>query len=795
MMIKLSSRAVLKAAVAAACCGLAWQSSAQNTLTNSLIAFWPMNSITGSTTPDVVGGYNFTLSGSSGKLPVLVAASIAKNPSVTNCFLFNTTNNQSLFYLGQATDLLPINKNIAFTVNFWVNANATNNPNNVYVFAEDNDANGGIFPASSNPLWVAGMDSGGFTATTDPYMRFLLRDSSGIGDGGIAEAPAITVAQGNNSTTNAVFDGNWHMVTLEEDTNFDYFVFVDGQLDNGQGIANYLGQPAALSSRPGTNTLTGGPWSWDVDCTSIGALSRSTPGANGINGMVSQVSMWTRTLETNEVGSLFSNGLASVMLPPPPPKISTFSIDYSEVAQGTKATLRWNTANAADLTISPIVGDVVADTAFGIGSVSVTVTANTIFTLSASAPGKSTAKSSVAVTVLPGVAANWNLLQRFDDVATDNIDTGTGISADAWSSISGSFNGALGLYNVVAEGAQPNTNNVLGFNAVTQSNVAPASTLEGSLCGLSLNSESIVLGHSNTLFFRFYIADSNLDVSDIYYHMGLTWHGGLRIPGDFGNGNGPELEFSRTSQGIVDLAAPNGVPGFNEGLTAIPYSASVTNTGLATATVYDAWIDVQVNPFDFPTNADGTTNELGTTYSVYIKADASALPPTLVFSNYYSDADYLSTLFVNTVYGAADTNLVELFFAVDGTQIANPGTNTIVVDDFYMSTTGYNHTVPVPASFFPPPYQLTVNKGQSIYLKSDTNNNNLPDFTVAWNSSVANYPNLTYSVFRSTNLAAKPTALVTGYPSGGPSGVPALLTTFVDSNPPPTAAYYWVTSP
>jgi hypothetical protein len=796
MLINLTSTAVRRTALAAALCGFAWHSSAQNTITNSLVAYWPMTSITGSTTPDVVGGYNLTLSGN-GALPTIVAATNtpANTAAPTSCFLFNASKNESLFYLAQANDALPINKNIAYTVSFWVNANITNNANNVYAFAEDNNANGGIFPASSNPLWVGGMDSG--SPPTDADMRFLLRNTSGLAAGGVAEAPTFQDTQGNSGTSNPVFDGNWHMVTISEDTNLDYAVYVDGRLDPGQGETDNLGNPTVLASRPPTNTDNNMPWSWDIDCTSFGALSRGTPGANAINGMVGLASMWTRTLGSNEVEYLFTNGLSTVSLPPGPPKINSFSADYTNVALNGTVTLRWNTANATDLSISPAPGDVLADSSFGVGSVVVTATSNTTYTLTASAPAKSSATGKVSVTTVAGVAPGWNLLQNFDQLAPDNINTGAGIAAENWASVTSDYTGDLGLFNVLTLGTPPNTNNVLGENPVTATNDNPAYSIEGCLAGLALNSETLTLGNSNTLFFRFYVDDANIDQSDIWFSLGFTWHALEPSPQDFQGGNGPNVTFKRSNGGIVDMASPNGVNNYNEGLTAQPYSAIVTNTGLQTATVYDVWMDVQVNPWTFPTNSDGTTNQLGDIYSVYIKPDSSAGAPFEVFSNYYSDVDYINSATAGAGWGQASTNLVNLFLSVVGGNISTAGTNNIVIDDLYMSQSGFLHTVPIPASYFPPPYQLAVNQGQSFYLASDPNNNNKPDFTLAWNSSLANYPNITYSVKRSTNLASKAATVVltNGYPSGGASGAPAVITTFLDTSPPPTAAYYWVTSP
>ena len=793
---------------------------------NGIIAYWPMQSINGTETPDIVGGYNLTLSGKNGGLPTITngAGSPASllNGESNNAIYLNAADNEELYYLAGASDALPINKQPQFTVSMWVRANVTNNSQNVYAFVEDN-ASGGIYPQSNTPIWAFGIDAGANNVSAQWLVRNYTGSSPafGVGANGIEEDP-IYSQSGNTVTTNVVWDGNWHLWVTTMDTNGNYAVYIDGSgiPDPGSGgVVDNNGIPTDLSPKPITNTYTAiNPatsnawnvdypnWSWDVDITSIGGLSRAgfPPGANCVTGTFDNLIMWNRPLSSNEVQYLFLNGVPQVASGLAPLKLTSFTADYSEVAQGDTVTLRWGTANATDISISPAPGDVFADTSFGVGSVAVTVTSNTTYTITATQGATKPVTASLSVTVLPGVAAGWHLLQRFDDVVPTPTVAGTlgnGVLADNWENdLADPQFGNLGVFNTVTEGTtRPNTNNVLGYVP----NNYDAGTVAGCLSAQELNSYTVAFGQSNTLFFRFYVADTNYDDSDIWLKVGFSdqilrqvseWYGDSA-----GANNGCWVLFTRSGGGIVDAQAPNGVSTFNEGLNSAAYSQVVTNTGLLPAAVYDVWMDVQVNPWSFPTNADGTTNQLGDIFSVYIKADGVAGPPIEVWTNQYSDRDDINP--VAATGGLPRTNLSEVFFAV--AQGGEPngnytlGTNTIVLDDLYISKNGYNHTVPITASYFPPPYQLSVNPAQSFYLKSDTNNNNLPDFTLTWNSSEANYPNITYSVKRSTNLANvhATTVLASGILSGGSSGAAALLTSFLDTNPPPTGAYYWVTSP
>ncbi len=490
--------------------------------------------------------------------------------------------------------------------------------------------------------------------------------------------------------------------------NGNYETYVDGsgvQDPGGDFFTDSFGNYTALQPKPlantytATNPATGNPWNvdypqwtWDVDCTSIGGLSRSgfPPGANSITGMIDNLAMWNRPLSTNEIKYLYLSGVPQIVSGSAPLKLTSFSADYTQVAQGDTVTLRWGTANATDISISPAPGDVFSDTAFGAGNVAVTVTSNTTFTITAKQGSAKPLTASVSVTVLPGVAPGWHLLQRFDDVPVtypSPSGVGNGVVADNWeNSTSDPEFGLIGVFNTVTEGTNPpNTNNVLGY---VPNNYADG-TDTGCLSAQELNSFTVGVGQSNTLFFRVYIADTNLDDSDIWFKTGFSdqilhqvseWNGDSA-----GANNGCWVLFTRASGGIVDMQAPGtGVASYNESLATAPYSQVVTNTGLQPKTVYDVWIDVQCNPWSLSHQFRRNDESIGRHItSVYIQPDGAAGPPMEVWTNQYSDRDDINP--VAATGGLPRTNLSEIFFVVD--QAGEPngnydlGTNTIVLDD------------------------------------------------------------------------------------------------------------------
>jgi hypothetical protein len=98
---------------------------------------------------------------------------------------------------------------------------------------------------------------------------------------------------------------------------------------------------------------------------------------------------------------------------------------------------------------------------------------------------------------------------------------------------------------------------------------------------------------------------------------------------------------------------------------------------LQAGVVYNIWVDI--------TNASLAAYE-SDIFSVYIQKDGDA-SRTLLFQNYFSDRD---PIYAAPVLGAAGPTLDKLVV------LGNNGTaaNNAYFDDFYLSTSGYNATVP-----------------------------------------------------------------------------------------------------
>jgi hypothetical protein len=136
---------------------------------------------------------------------------------------------------------------------------------------------------------------------------------------------------------------------------------------------------------------------------------------------------------------------------------------------------------------------------------------------------------------------------------------------------------------------------------------------------------------------------------------------------------------------------------------------------------------------------------------------------------------------IDPTFGAPGINLTHLFFSAMG---ANQGANVLLFDDFYVSTGGFNSTIPVAASTFvkvePPPGPPAEIKIQSFTLNAGTKS-----FTFAWSSKAG----ATYSVLKKSSLGDPWQTVATGYPTGGATGD---STSFNDSNASESAAFYQI---
>jgi hypothetical protein len=424
--------------------------------------------------------------------------------------------------------------------------------------------------------------------------------------------------------------------------------------------------------------------------------------------------LWKRGLTLDEINLVRTNGVPHVFTRLLPLEIKKFLADFPAVAQGDKVALRWEASKDASLSISPGIGDVSAQTQFGAGSIEVTVTNATTFTLTASR-GSETLTRQLTVRTVPNVAANWRLVENFDFLTPGLIaDNSTWVNPE-------------GVFSVVDLGA----NKVLGYQD------------GNALAALPLNSLTLAEGKSATLFFRVYVSPDDT-VSVLGATFGLTERP-IRFNGDFNGNVGPYVRLERLFDGgTTDLLAHNGVGAI--------YDAAVD--AIQPGSVYRIWIDVENRPFD----VQGGVQNGGDVYSVHIQKEGDAARTTL-FQSYVADRD---AVIIDPVFGAPGTNLTHLFFAAIG---ATQGTNNVRFDDFYLSSNGFNSTTPVPASSF----QQTT----SIQIGPFAYNPTAASFTLSWNSAIG----ATYNVLKKTSLSDPSwTTLATGYPAGGATGTSTSFT-------------------
>jgi hypothetical protein len=769
-----------------------------NTLTNGLVAYWPMDVVTNGTTPDLSHGYDMTLQNvqatnfipsSRGTIGTLSGISAG------NAVSFSSAQHGFLYYLGTPGDFLPINLQSNYTINMWISI-VGSNQSDLRIFAEDD------FNGNSNPLWVVGTGGGG-GSSEDANLHWLMRHQS-ISINGSLQEPDVDVTQNQAYTSLNPCDGNWHMVTITKQcitnvqggTNVvNYEVYVDTVRDPGNtGSALYpandldaFGTNAVIPYGPWLNTAhTNLSWTWLINATSFGGLSRSLTGGNYITGQLDDAAMWDRALTTNEIVDLYENGLTDVVSTVAA-SISDFSFDVHQVLYGDTVTLRWTTAHATSLAISPSIGNVTSISVNGSGSTKLTITADATYTLIASRPGSSvTNTASVTVSRVP-VAPNWHVIENFAEIPPTN---GVDIPELGWDNVLGDYTGPLDTFNITS---LANTN-----PAVTISNdvcgTSQSPTPRGALSTFLLNSLTVQTNMSNTVFFRVYLDDTNTDDFSFFLGVNDVNLSPLAVQIYEGAGAGPRINIQRTATGtggVVDVMANDGVAGFDvieDGETnaaSTQMLSTTVPTGLTPGVVYDFWIDIFDKPFGFSTNSDGSTNTSGTLYSVYYKP-LGAPTRTLLFTNLLSD---------RSPFGAVPPALPALgqIFLLMDAQVYNVnllagGTNSIFVDNLYMSRSGINATIPVAPGVFPDLIVPTsIGLEQPAYLQSDPSNGNNPSVTLTWSS----IPGATYTVYKSSSLdGPAPWQLVTTeLPSTGST------LSYTDISISSSTAFYKVSSP
>ena len=167
-------------------------------LKDGLIAYWPLDEVQGTKTPELVNGYDMELTN--------LSAEDVVEGRIGNAFSFSNENQTLLSRVHDADDQLPANKHESHTVSMWSKVDG-NGQNDLRLFSEANTGN-------SNPLFNIGTDSGGASGSIDFYIR-----QSGW--------PNVN----HIKSTAEPYDGEWHHVVFVQEEG-ERRVYVDGELDD-----------------------------------------------------------------------------------------------------------------------------------------------------------------------------------------------------------------------------------------------------------------------------------------------------------------------------------------------------------------------------------------------------------------------------------------------------------------------------------------------------------------------------------------------------------------------------------
>ncbi len=390
--------------------GIAFETSlvSAQTLTNGLIAYWPLDQVQGAKTPDVVNGYDMDLNN--------LTASDLVDGKRGKAFSFDTTRKTLLSRVHSATDELPANKHDSFTVCMWTMVDYANQLDNGSpvtdrrVFSEASTT-------SSDPLFNIGTHTSGADASVDLYLR-----QSGW-----------TTVNHIHSTAQP-FDGQWHHIAFVQEAGVRR-IYIDGVLDDLQ----IPDKPAGV---------------WKVNDTTIGGILRASA-SHQVTGLIDDVAIWKRALTEAEIGQVITQGIPAVSSNPLPLEIRKFAPEFLTVAKGDSVVLHWDVTKDATITIDQGIGNVSASTVAGVGSMSVPINQTTTFTLTATR-GSQSISAQATVGVLAGAASGWHLLENFQ-----SYPAGSMVGKGPWKNPEGEA-------HVLDLGA----NKVLGFNAANNDNLS-----------------------------------------------------------------------------------------------------------------------------------------------------------------------------------------------------------------------------------------------------------------------------------------------------------------------------------
>lgn len=551
-------------------------------LTNGMIAYWPLDEVQGTKTPDLSSGYDMDL--------VNLTDADLVTGKWGRAFRFDAARQTLLRRIHTAGDLLPMYQHPDFSVALWVRGLPQPDRR---VFSEGSTLN-------TQQLFNLGTHNNGVDPAADSFIR---TDTGATGNHRYSTAPA--------------FDDTWHHIVYTQRAAGGTIIaalYVDGVLD-----------PIVLNPlRPLT-----------VNNTTIGGIMRASASA-WFTGEVDDVAIWNRSLSPDEAALL-----TTAVTPTPPSRlqplaITTFRSGLPAVASGDSTTLSWDLSkDATVVSIDNGIGAVTDSTIAGAGSIAVSPTATTTYTITASR-GADSITAQATVTVIDQVAAGWTLLDNFDRYPTGFLS-----QSPWWADLRGDF----------ARVEELNGNHVMSIRSADSAAVLP------------LNNLSLQEGQERTVFFR--MIPRGAPTAALQHIIGLTdknarWYADLQ--GNVGPAVRPLFETELWWLGTI-----NGIGGV------IEYAAE----NLSVDQVYNVWLDIRNTALTDPLDPSDS-------FSVHIQREGGG-PRTTVFSGYVSDRDPNA---VDPIIGGVAPVLHSLYIAGNNTA------DSALFDDFYISRSGYNTTVP-----------------------------------------------------------------------------------------------------
>jgi len=498
-------------------------------LTNGQISYWPLDTIQGITTPDVVRGYDMLLynMGETNLVP----------GKWGNAMKFYTNAIGMLTRTHAPGDALPINQYPEFTVSVWLKAPGVNN------------ANGTVSGSGSGRRFFTECRND----ATQPTFSLANGDNNSTPRGPVQKLRAFIRNDNNQNNADAgasgtdAYDDTWHHVVYRQR-------WVGGALPIVQAnwfIDGVKDDPTVVTNNPISPRLPLSPQN-----TSIGGQYRAGSYGFQFIGLIDDVAVWNRALSEEEIMWLSTNAVPPAPPVLPPLAITSFKGDFARVVSGDNLRLSWVvSSSAAEIEIDQGIGSVFTRTTNGIGSIVVSnITSSKTFTLTIRR-GAEVQTAQTSVSVVTGVTPGWSILDDFEAYSAGPLVNPYWTDARGGSSV-----------EIV------NGNRML--------NVPADAGSEGQLAQLPLASYAIQQGQAFTIFARVYVAD-NPATESMGNVIGVT-DKIMRTANDTTGDVGPAVRLNDDNNGDLAIGAIDGVGGT---VTLIPRK-------LEQYQVYNIWIDI-----------------------------------------------------------------------------------------------------------------------------------------------------------------------------------------------------------